>query len=257
MRELQVAPADGIQLYLREPVDLVTGVINCTDSPWALPVIPQSHLWTKDLLRRRGDGEVREKLAVIIANWNSPGVLYGKPASSCTPDEIAREVWEQLKQHFNKPGRPPSLTDNLLHSWDVSDEVVFGKGRAISRDPLVLPTVGAEKHQPGSATAIPNLMLAGDYVRGAWEVANLEAASYSGRAAANAVLAASGSRESHAIALPSYRPPEWEPLKRIDEDRYRRGQPNLFDAGMSGEARRHCSRAVPRERSRPVVAGRH
>ncbi|MEA2172084.1 MAG: hypothetical protein QOF76_5384, partial [Solirubrobacteraceae bacterium] len=25
------------------------------------------------------------------------------------------------------------------------------------------------------------------------------------------------------------RPPEWEPFKRTDEDRYRRGLPNVFD----------------------------
>jgi hypothetical protein len=31
--------------------------------------------------------------------------------------------------------------------------------------------------------------------------------------------------------FPSYRPRAWEPLKRIDEQRYANGQPNLFDVG--------------------------
>jgi hypothetical protein len=78
-------------------------------------------------------------------------------------------------------------------------------------------------------TAIPNLILAGDYLDGAWQVANMQAANYSGRRAANAILEASGSHESPAATTPPYRAPELEPLLRADEDRYRQGLPNEFD----------------------------
>jgi hypothetical protein len=55
------------------------------------------------------------------------------------------------------------------------------------------------------------------------------AANYNGRRAANAVLQASGSHEPLAQAAGRYRPPEWESFKQIDEQRYKQGQPNIFD----------------------------
>jgi hypothetical protein len=61
----------------------------------------------------------------------------------------------------------------------------------------------------------------------------METASFNGRRAANAILARSGSPEPPARTIGTYRPLEWEPFKRIDADRYRRGQPNLFDAQLS------------------------
>ena len=67
-------------------------------------------------------------------------------------------------------------------------------------------------------------------MRGQYEMANMEAANESGRRAANAILDRAGSHESPALVFPAYRPPEWEPLKRIDEALYKAGQPNLFDS---------------------------
>ena len=96
-------------------------------------------------------------------------------------------------------------------------------------DPLVLPTVGAWPDRPDTRTAIPNLVLAGDYVRGEWEMANMEIANESGRRAANAVLEHSGSTEAPAAVHGTYRPPEFQALKRIDEARWKRGQGNLLD----------------------------
>jgi hypothetical protein len=101
---------------------------------------------------------------------------------------------------------------------------------------LVLPTVGTGKYKPGVTTGLPNLVLAGDYLDSPWEVANMEAASHNGRRAANAVLERAGSRETPAATVAPYRPPEWEPLKQIDEDRYRRGQPNVLDVDLNLDA---------------------
>jgi hypothetical protein len=123
----------------------------------------------------------------------------------------------------------------MLHSWNIDPGMLRRKGRLVSEDPLVLPTVGTWRYRPDAPTAIPNLMLAGDYLNGPWEVANMETASYAGRRAANAILDATGSHESPAATTPPYRPPEWEPLKQIDEQRYNAGQPNLFDIDMTLE----------------------
>jgi hypothetical protein len=127
------------------------------------------------------------------------------------------------------------LTDDLLHSYDIDPGMVLRNGRLVSDDPLVLPSAGQLPDRPDVTTAIPNLMLCGDYLKGDWEVANMECASFNARRAANAVLDRSGSREAPCWVFKTYRPPEWEPLKRIDEDRYRQGQPNLFDADVAPE----------------------
>ncbi len=106
------------------------------------------------------------------------------------------------------------------------------RGRLVSDDPLVLPAVDELQYRPDVVTAIPNLMLAGDYLRSSWQVANMEAASYNARRAVNAILDASGSHESTAATIEPYRPPEWEPFKKIDEERYRLGLPNLLDVEL-------------------------
>jgi hypothetical protein len=61
----------------------------------------------------------------------------------------------------------------------------------------------------------------------------MECANETARIAVNAVLERAGSKEAPVTVHPHFRPPELEPLKRIDEDRYRRGQPNLFDRDLA------------------------
>jgi uncharacterized protein with NAD-binding domain and iron-sulfur cluster len=234
MHHLGVTLMNGIMLYLKQRSAVVGGA-GCADSPWSLTFVPQAQLWPADFASTYGDGTVRDKLSVSIADFNSPGVLYGKSARDCTREEIAREVWEQIKQHVNNPGQAPQLTDEMLHSWDLDPGLKRRRGRMVSEDPLILPTAGTEKYRPAPTTALPNLVLCGDYLNGEWETTNMEAASYNARRAANAIIEAAGSRESAASVIGSYRPPEWEPLKRIDQDRYRRGQANVFDADLSSD----------------------
>ena len=46
------------------------------------------------------------------------------------------------------------------------------------------------------------------------------------------ILERAGSRETPARVIGAYRPPEWEPLKRIDAQRYARGQRNILDVEL-------------------------
>lgn len=108
----------------------------------------------------------------------------------------------------------------------------------VNDDPLVLPSAGQFADRPDVTTAVPNLFLAGDYLKSSWEVANMECASYNARRAANAILERAGSRETPARVTEPYQAPEWGPLKRLDEQRYARGLSNaLDDSKPSAEAR--------------------
>ncbi|GAA0567016.1 FAD-dependent oxidoreductase [Actinomadura livida] len=90
-------------------------------------------------------------------------------------------------------------------------------------------TVGSRQKRPHPRTAIPNLFLAGDYVRTSVGLATMEGANESGRAAVNALLDAAGSPAERAQIWPLYQPPELDGLKEIDPHRYRTGRPNLLD----------------------------
>jgi uncharacterized protein with NAD-binding domain and iron-sulfur cluster len=73
------------------------------------------------------------------------------------------------------------------------------------------------------------LFLAGDYVQTNVDLATMEGANESGRAAVNALLDASGSKAPRVRMFSLYDPPEMEPLKRADAELYRAGQPNALD----------------------------
>ncbi len=229
MRELRVGWFAGIQFYLANPTDLCDGAGVCGDSPWVVGYMEYERLWSVDIASTFGDGRVRQIIATVVSNWRAPGVVHGKPARECTLEEIARETWEQLKSHVNKSWENPKLTDDMLVSWSIDEGLTERDGQLELEDPFVLPTAGTAQHRPGVTTAIPNLMLAGDYLDGEWEVGTMEAACFNGRRAANAILERAGSREQPAAAIAPFRPPEWEPLKEVDALRYARGEPNLFD----------------------------
>jgi uncharacterized protein with NAD-binding domain and iron-sulfur cluster len=201
----------------------------CSDSPWAISFIPQAQFWRSDFAATYGDGRIHDKLSAAIADWTTPGVLYGKPASGCTPEEVVRETWEQIKRHVNGPGAP-RLTDAMLAATDVDPGMTLRSGCLVSEDPLVLPTAGTAQHRPDVRTRVRNLVLCGDYLTGSWIITTMESANHTARRAANAILERSGSNETPTPELEPYRPPEWETLQRADEVLHRAGQPNLLDA---------------------------
>jgi len=228
MNRLVVDWMTGIQFYLRSNPDISPGHTAYIDSPWSLTSISQNHLWARKL-GEYGDGTVRDCLSVDISDWHTPGILYGKPAMECTHEEIAREAWAQMKAHLND--RAELLRDADLHSWFLDPAIVWQaqSGRNTNADPLLINTAGSWDLRPEPHGALENLFLAGDYVRTKVDLATMEGASESARAAVNALLDATGSNAPRCTMYTLYRAAELEPLRRIDADRFAAGLPNLFD----------------------------
>ncbi|WP_221350906.1 hydroxysqualene dehydroxylase [Streptomyces beigongshangae] len=229
---LQTDWMTGIQFYLTESTPIVHGHLNLIDSPWSLTAIAQARHWPgHDFPADFGDGTVVDCLSVDVSEWDRPGILYGRTAKQCTRAEVAREVWAQLKASLNDTGRTV-LKDSALHSWFL-DPAVDGLGTPAptNDEQLLVHPTGTFHHRPRSATRIPNLFLAGDYVAVPIDLATMEGANTSARQAVNALLEQVGSTAGRCTVTPLYRAPEFELLKRHDRTRHRLGLPNLFDLG--------------------------
>ena len=224
----------GIQYFLYEDVPLVRGHTFYPDSPWALTTISQPQFWRDLGLFRKtyGNGEVGGLISVDISDWNTPGTFIPKTAKQCTPDEIAKEVWEQLKAALNgsAPGEEV-LRDDLLHSWHLDDDLDYSGGSLPPKNNarLLVHPPGSWALRPEAGTAIDNLVLASDYVRTATDLASMEGANEAARKAVNVILARSGSTAGRVATWPLKEPERFDAWKKLDERLYQSGRPHLFE----------------------------
>ncbi|HEX4453982.1 MAG TPA: FAD-dependent oxidoreductase [Kofleriaceae bacterium] len=223
----------GIQFYLYEDVPLVRGHTFYPDSTWALTSISQPQFWRGLGLFRRtfGDGEVGGLLSVDISEWDTPGVYTPKTAKQCTADELAKEVWGQLKAALNgKEADEQVLTDDLLDRWHVDDDIDYSSGLPpTNHSRLLVHPPGSWAYRPNAGTQIPNLVLAADYVRTFTNIASMEGANEAARRAVNEVLARSGSTAAQAQIWPLSEPDAFETWKQLDRRLFEHGKPHLFE----------------------------
>jgi uncharacterized protein with NAD-binding domain and iron-sulfur cluster len=221
----------GIQFYLRRKVDITHGHLTFLDAPWALTALTQGQFWGgRDFARDYGDGTAVDCLSVDISDWDTKGILYGKPAKKCTREEIAAEVWAQIKTHHTAGDHLP---DDIVHSWFLDPGIAWVKGRSENRNdtPLLVNTVNTWDKRPKAYTKVPNLFLAGDYVQTDIDLATMEGGNESGRAAVAALLHEAGSSAEPPRMYKLYEPPEFAALKAVDAQRFRDGQANALDIG--------------------------
>ncbi|TDB90372.1 FAD-dependent oxidoreductase [Actinomadura sp. 7K534] len=230
IKDLHTEWMNGLQFFLRRTPDGIPQEVNFMDSPWQLTAVLQSRLWDRDIPADYGDGNVLDTLSLDISDWDTPGIVYGRPAKQCSPAQVAKEAWAQMKDHLEDTGRSV-LPDDLVHSWFLDPAISWdaSAGRNSNDEPLMVNTVGSWQKRPHPRTEVPNLFLAGDYVRTSVDLATMEGANESGRAAVNALLDAADSPAERAQIWPLYQPPELDGLKEIDAHRFRTGRPNLFD----------------------------
>lgn len=249
LNQLQREWMNGIQFYLKRRLDVVHGHVIYIDSPWALTSISQRQFWTSFALPQINGQTVEDILSVDISDWETAGPLTGKKARDCTPDEIARECWGQLKAHLSSdPAISPLVDADLVTSFldpsitfsgapgsgGISPErvppIVPGGGAwGVSQndEPLLINTAGSWAYRPRSRTDVPNLFLASDYVRTATQLACMEGANEAGRRAANGVLAASGSTAPIVALFDFPEPRVFLPFRRLDAWRFKHGKTQI------------------------------
>jgi hypothetical protein len=153
----------GIQFYLSEEADLGEGHMIFMDSEWALTAIEQVQFW-------RGVGGVPKAVkgivSVDISAWDKRGRFVNKEAFNCSDEEIAREVWEELKASVRSERGQHMLHDGMLVGGKVlkrgtnfvlddsiAELVDRRKQGAYERARSVRPSVTRAK--PGDDAAVP------------------------------------------------------------------------------------------------------
>src|SRR3954468_13256985 len=192
---LQVRWMNGIMFYLTRDVPLVHGHSIYIDSAWALTSISQRQFWPHFDLHAMGDGQAGGLLSVDISDWDAPGVFAarGKAARNCSKEEVAAEVWAQLKAALNDSDEV--LADANRLAWFLDPDIVAPNPTdATNLEPLLVNTKGSWPHRPtAELPEVENLFLASDFVQTHTDLATMEAANEAARRCVNAILEASGS----------------------------------------------------------------
>jgi 15-cis-phytoene desaturase len=232
--QMHTAWMNGIQFFLERDVPVVHGHTIYIDSPWALTSVSQRQFWRPGALGQYGDGRLGGILSIDISDWNSPGILHGKPAIQCSAEEIKNEVWAQVKDHLNVDG-VRQLEDGNLLNWFLDPDIEFPNPTQVTNlEPLLINTAGSLAFRPEAYTEIPNLFLASDYVRTYTDVASMEAANEAARRATNAILEREGSAAPRAALWPLEEPEFFEPMRAYDRLRFQLGLPH---AGIQPDPR--------------------
>ncbi|TVT33929.1 hypothetical protein FNH05_26860, partial [Amycolatopsis rhizosphaerae] len=218
---------NGIMFYLKQPLPLSKGHTVFAGQPWALTSINQAEFWKANFAATYGDGTVQECLSLDLSAWDKPGILYGKAAKDCTPDEIVNEIKAQIRKAV--PFGDLVLPDSIIQSTFIDPAITGLATPGVADDePLLINTPGSWNLRPEATTALPNLYLAADYVRSDVNLATMEGANEAGRKAANAIIQRSGGSGS-ATLFGLYQPNEFAAIFAADDTRYDAGLPNAFD----------------------------
>ena len=216
---------NGIQFFLERDLPICHGHTVYLDSQFGLTSISQRQFWTDVDFSKMGDSGVGGILSVDISDWETPGLLYGKPAMQLTAEEVKDEVWAQLGAHFRHNGN--GLLDDVKPlGWFLDPDIVWPNPRTtMNLEPLLINTVGSWDLRPDAVTAIENLFLASDYVRTYTDLATMEGANEAARRAVNGILDAAGSNAERCGVWPLREPAVFAPLRWLDRLRFKQGLP--------------------------------
>jgi uncharacterized protein with NAD-binding domain and iron-sulfur cluster len=208
---------NGVLFYLDRDVPVVAGHTIYIDSEWALTSISQAQFWPEVDLTQRGDGRVRGVLSVDVSEWQRPGRRTSKVAQRCTREEIFDEVWGQLRDHLDARLDGATVLERFL-----DPAITFPNPTdAANLEPLLVNTKGSWASRPDAETAIPNLVLASDYVRTHTDLATMEGANEAARRAVNVILDRTGSRAPRCDVWPLHEPAALAFARTLDRVRWR------------------------------------
>jgi uncharacterized protein with NAD-binding domain and iron-sulfur cluster len=226
LHRLRTRWMNGIVYYLDRDVQAVHGHTLYIDSPWALTSISQPQFWQSRFQPERlGDGRARGILSVDVSDWEAIGSGIRKQAMYCSREEIAAEVWHQLKESLDDDATRELDGVKVLSSFLDPSIVHPNPTEAANLEPLLVNTVGSWRDRPDAQTELDNLLLASDYVRTHSDLATMEGANEAARRAVNVIVERSGSGAERCGVWPLREPELFAPARALDRVLFRLGRP--------------------------------
>lgn len=218
---------NGIVYYLDRDLRGAHGHTIYIDSPWALTSISQPQFWQAQFQPDQlGDGRARGILSIDVSDWEAIGSGVRKQAMFCSRDEIAAEVWHQLKESLDDDATRDLEDVEVLSSFLDPSIVHPNPTEATNLEPLLINTAGSWSDRPeASNDRIENLCLASDYVRTHTDLATMEGANEAARRAVNAILERSGSAAEPCAVWKLKEPPLFAPFRALDKVLFKLGRP--------------------------------
>lgn len=221
----------GAQFYLRRDVPVVNGHVAYPDSDWAITSISQAQFWSPEgnFRSTHGSDIAGGLLSVDICDWQGRrGRRSNKVARECTREEIFADLVAQIGAVRTASGEPILADDNIV-AWHLDEDIEFSGDRIVTNHSrLLIHPPGFWESRPEPTTGIDNLMLTGDYVRNALDLATMEGANATARVAVNAILDRNSSAQPRCMVVDDYlraaEPPWLRVVKSFDDQ--------LFDAGL-------------------------
>jgi 15-cis-phytoene desaturase len=134
------------------------------------------------------------------------------------------------------------LHDELVHAFHLDADLDYAAGTPpVNHSRLLVHPPGSWAIRPDAATRIPNLVLAGDYVRTTTDLASMEGACEAARRAVNTILQRAGVQATPTMIWPLTEPAYFEPWKQLDARLHAAGKGHVFDvlgirhAGVAAE----------------------
>lgn len=224
---------NGIQYFLNTDVPIIRGHVLYLDSAWAITSISEAQFWNLPL-SSCGNGTIKGVLSVDISDWDAPGSFIKQPAMNLSADDIATEVWEELKASLNVNGERILRDDMRACHFLDTDIKLPNPHHTINLEPLFINTPGSWQLRPTAETLLPNFVLAADYVQTNSDLACMEAANEAARRAVNAILDRIDSPAQRCSLWSMEMPALFAPWRLHDKHRFERGEPwdgKLFGSG--------------------------
>jgi len=140
-----------------------------------------------------------KRLPVLSENMLVGGKLERNVSYHLDESIIEREDRKKQALYERAKTLAFGLTGELADENDAEEQFeegfMWGEHSVLNTEPLLINRVGTRKLRPDARTSIPNLFLAGDYVRTETDLACMEGANEAARRAVNGILEQCASRE--------------------------------------------------------------
>ena len=178
---------------------------------------------------RYGDGRLAGILSVDVSSCFTPDEDDVRLVDETTREAILRRILRQILTALDPATR--RKLESAVYAAHLDTEVQIGAQGVTNTGRLLVHPPGSWAQRPDSRLAIPNLFLAGDYVRTAVDLASMEGANEAGRLAARGVLDLLALDAASVKLFSLETPDQFRLMRRLDDRLFRAGLPHVFDLG--------------------------